>query len=125
MRHRSFLRKTGSRTCRANPSAIRTDQPGGGPDAGTSRWRRRRADDLVVSDRLASLFIAQLAENPSVRGVLDELFGFDGALIELHPAGAYLSAKAGPFATSVAAARARGCAAIGYRRADGQVVVNP
>lgn len=83
------------------------------------------ADDLVVSDRLASLMIAQLAENPSVRAVLDDLFAPGGASIELRPAGAYLSVGSQEFAAAVAVARSRDQVAIGYRKASGEVVLNP
>jgi len=83
------------------------------------------ADDLVVSDRLASLMIAQLAENPSVRAVLDDLFAPGGASIELHPADAYTDAEPQEFAVAVTSAMALREVAIGYRLANGDVVLNP
>jgi len=83
------------------------------------------ADDLVVSDRLSSLLIAQLAEAPLMRGIFAELFHPAGSSIELRPAGRY-AAGDGTFAAVVAAARARGEVAIGYRVADGgTVTINP
>lgn len=83
------------------------------------------ADDLVVSDRLASLMIAQLAENPSVRAALDELFAPGGASIELQRSDRYVGPGPREFAGAVAAARAQGQVAIGYRLATGEVVLNP
>jgi voltage-gated potassium channel Kch len=86
--------------------------------------RATGADDLVVSDRLSSLLIAQLAERPIISAVFEELFDPVGASIELRPADAYTSGSE-PFARVVAAASRQGEVAIGYRLADGQVVVNP
>jgi Trk K+ transport system NAD-binding subunit len=83
------------------------------------------ADDLVVSDRLASLMIAQLAENPSVRAVLDDLFSPHGVTIELQPAHAYVDGGPQEFAVAVSAALSRQESAIGYRLANGEVVLNP
>lgn len=83
------------------------------------------ADDLVVSDRLASLMIAQLSENPSVRAVLEELFAPYGASIELHRADSYIVQGPQEFAVAVAAARSQGAVAIGYRLGSGEVVLNP
>ena len=42
-----------------------------------------RADDLVVSDHLACLIMAQLAESPHLAEVFDALFANDGPLIEV------------------------------------------
>ena len=86
--------------------------------------RATGADDLVVSDRLSSLLMAQLAERPLMSQVFAELFDPVGASIELRPAGGYVAGP-GPFAAVVAAARDEGEVAIGYRRAGGEVVVNP
>jgi hypothetical protein len=83
------------------------------------------ADDLVVSDRLSSLLIAQLAEAPLMRGIFAELFHPAGSSIELRPAGQY-TAGDGTFAGVVAAARTRGEVAVGYRLASGgKVTINP
>ncbi len=83
------------------------------------------ADDLVVSDRLASLMVAQLSENPTVRAVLEELFAPHGASIELHRADSYVDQGPLEFAVAVAATRSDGAVAIGYRLGTGEVVLNP
>jgi Trk K+ transport system NAD-binding subunit len=86
---------------------------------------RTGADDLVVSDQLSSLMIAQLTERPELNHVLGELFGAAGASISLRPADLYVDAGPVPYATLVAGARAQGQVALGYRLAGGQVVLNP
>jgi voltage-gated potassium channel Kch len=87
---------------------------------------RTGADDLVVSDQLSSLMIAQLAERPELARVLGGLFAADGASISLRAADLYVAAEPMAFATVVAAARAQDHVALGYRRAaDGTVVLNP
>jgi hypothetical protein len=82
------------------------------------------ADDLVVSDRLSSLLIAQLAEAPLMRGIFSELFDPAGSSIELRPADQYADGPS-TFAAVVAAARTWEEVAIGYRMADGSVTINP
>jgi voltage-gated potassium channel Kch len=76
-----------------------------------------RSDDFIVSDRLVSLTISQLAENPALKPVLDDLFDVEGSEIYLKPATDYIRGG-GPvdFYTVVEAARRRGQVAIGYRR---------
>jgi voltage-gated potassium channel Kch len=87
---------------------------------------RTGADDLVVSDQLSSLMVAQLTERPELSRVLGELFRADGASISLRPADLYVPAQPATFATVVAAARAQGHVALGYRvSASGDVVLNP
>jgi hypothetical protein len=87
---------------------------------------RTGADDLVVSDQLSSLMIAQLTERPELSKVLGELFGATGASISLRPADLYVAAEPLTFAAVVAAARAQGQVALGYRHAaGGEVVLNP
>ncbi|MEQ1501637.1 MAG: potassium transporter TrkA, partial [Myxococcota bacterium] len=92
------------------------------------------ADDFIVSNTLISLILAQLAENPRLVRVFDELFTADGHEVYLRPVGDYV--KLGvpvDFYTVTAAAADRRHVAIGYRlaaeardpdRAFG-VVVNP
>lgn len=82
------------------------------------------ADDLVVSDRLSSLLLAQLAEAPIMSGVFAELFDPVGSSIELRPAGRYAAGET-TFGAVVAGARAWHEVAIGYRLADGSVTINP
>jgi ion channel POLLUX/CASTOR len=93
-----------------------------------------RGDDFIVSDRLISLILTQIAQNRDMLGVLRDLGDAAGAEIYLKPATEYVRPGAAvSFATVVEAARRRGESAIGYRvgalvddaqRAFG-VVVNP
>ncbi len=86
---------------------------------------RTGADDLVVSDQLSSLMIAQLVERPALDRVLGELFDATGASISVRPADLYAGGDPMEFAGVVAAARAQSQVALGYRLASGQVVLNP
>ena len=89
-------------------------------------------DDLVVSDNLAALMIAQISENPALAPVFTDLFDADGASINVKPIRTYTASPSAPFADLVAAARSRGESAIGYRKAKfakndptSGVVLNP
>lgn len=74
------------------------------------------ADDLVVSDNLAALLIAQISENPALAPVFDDLFDADGAAINVKPIEHYVPVgKSVEFAQLVAIARTHGESAIGYR----------
>ena len=74
------------------------------------------ADDLVVSDNLAALLIAQVAENPALGPVFDDLFDAAGAAINVKPIDHYAPiGKTVEFAQLVAIARSHGESAIGYR----------
>ncbi len=74
------------------------------------------ADDLVVSDNLAALLIAQVSENPQLAPVFDDLFDADGAAVQVRNIELYAPAgKQVSYAQLVANARARGESAIGYR----------
>lgn len=91
------------------------------------------ADDFIVSNRLISLLMTQLAENERLQGVFRELFDPRGSEIHLKPADRFVIARTPVnFATVVAAARGRGETAIGYRRWSAKdqapsygVVLNP
>jgi ion channel POLLUX/CASTOR len=93
-----------------------------------------RSDDFIVSDRLVSLTMTQLAENPALKPVLDDLFDVDGSEVYLKPATDYIRPD-GPvdFYTVTEAARRRGQVALGYRllrqannaRANYGVTLNP
>ena len=77
-------------------------------------------DDMVVSDNLAALLIAQVSENPALAPVFDDLFDADGASISVNPIEIY--AKVGQtieFAELVAIGRAHGESVIGYRTLEG------
>jgi voltage-gated potassium channel Kch len=82
-------------------------------------------DDFVVSDELASLLISQLAENPALASVFDELFAEGGPTITMQAAIPYLSAGEHPWGSIVLAARSHGDVALGFRNAGEPVVVNP
>jgi voltage-gated potassium channel Kch len=92
-----------------------------------------KADDFIVSNKLISLLITQLAENRHLHQVFAELFDPAGAEIYLKPANAYVRpGVTANFATVIEAARRRGETAIGVRtRAQGEqapgygVVLNP
>ena len=89
------------------------------------------ADDLIVSDVLSSLAMAQLSERPELDAVFTDLFDIEGSSITLRPASTYIRDGRHPFASYVAAARANGEIALGYRLASGGglggsgVVLNP
>ena len=92
--------------------------------------RATGADDFVVSDELSSLMLAQLAERPDLEDVFADLFDVEGSAIALQPATWYVTSGEVPFRRVVAAARARGESAIGYRIEHGPgglpvVVLNP
>jgi voltage-gated potassium channel Kch len=93
-----------------------------------------RADDFIVSDRLVSLLLAQLSENPILYDLFTDLFDPEGSEVYLKPAGEYVTPGAAVnFYTVVEAARRRGESAFGYRLAAHSrdkarnygVVVNP
>lgn len=75
--------------------------------------------DVIVSGNLTGLLMAQIAQNRHLAPVFDELFSADGSTVRLCPAGTYVRpGSEASFATVVAAARARGECAIGYRLHD-------
>jgi voltage-gated potassium channel Kch len=92
------------------------------------------ADDFIVSDKLVSLMMAQIAENKALNAVFADIFDPEGSEIYIKPATNYV--KAGipvNFYTVMEAAQRRDEVAIGYRlqahandaaKAYG-VVVNP
>lgn len=74
------------------------------------------ADDFIVSARLVSLLMAQVAENAHLNAVFADLFDHEGSEIYLRPAGDYVEAGTEvTFATIVESARRRDEVAIGYR----------
>ena len=66
------------------------------------------ADDFVVSDALASLMMAQLAERPELHAVFTDLFDSDGSAVQMGPARRYAPGGTATFAEIVAAAPRRG-----------------
>jgi ion channel POLLUX/CASTOR len=93
-----------------------------------------KVDDVIVSDRILSLMLAQLSADRRLEPVFLDLLDADGAEIYLRPAEWYVATDAEVnFATIVEAARRRGETAFGYRSAaligsadlPSGVVVNP
>jgi hypothetical protein len=89
-------------------------------------------DDFIISEQLVSLLLAQLAENPKLDLLFQDLFDSDRAEMVLKPASAYVPVGAEvQFSAAVRSAAARGEVAIGYRTAKtngnpvSNVVVNP
>ena len=75
-----------------------------------------RADDFIVSDRLISLLLTQVAENKQLNAVFADLFDAEGAEVYLRPIGDYVGpGKPVTVATIVEAARRLEEVAIGYR----------
>ncbi|MDP9864757.1 MULTISPECIES: CASTOR/POLLUX-related putative ion channel [Streptosporangium] len=78
-----------------------------------------RADDIVISDTVIGLLLAQLTENQHLVDVFGYLFDSRGSEIYPRPAGQYVRAGAPvSFASVIESARRRGETAIGYRLAD-------
>jgi voltage-gated potassium channel Kch len=123
-----------------------SDKADAGPDGGVSivsemlddRNRElaevTHVNDVIVSDKVISLMLAQLAENAALNAVFSDMFQVDGSEIYLRGAEHYATAGAEvSFATLVEAARRRDEVAIGYSHgalrddaASGYgVVVNP
>jgi voltage-gated potassium channel Kch len=82
----------------------------------TELARVAAVDDLVVSDNLAALLIAQVSENPALAAVFDDLFDADGAALNVKPVEHYLAlGKEVEYAELVAIGRSHGESVIGYR----------
>ncbi|GAA3089963.1 CASTOR/POLLUX-related putative ion channel [Streptosporangium carneum] len=77
------------------------------------------ADDIVISDTVIGLLLAQLAENQHLAEVFGYLFDSRGSEIYPRPADQYVHAGLQvSFASVIESARRRGETAIGYRLAD-------
>lgn len=75
-----------------------------------------RADDFIVSDRLISLLLTQVAENKQLNAVFSDLFDAAGSEVYLRPVKDYVATgRAVSVATIVEAARRLDEVAIGYR----------
>lgn len=73
------------------------------------------ADDFIVSDKLVSLMMAQLEENPGLAHVFKEFLTSDGSEIRLHPAEWYVQLNTEvDFNTVIAAASHQGESAVGF-----------
>ncbi|MEI6250222.1 MAG: hypothetical protein WCP54_03600 [Actinomycetes bacterium] len=76
-------------------------------------------DDLVVSDRLSSLMIAQLSETKELYNVFQELFGPTGTFLSSKPIESYIPLDASTtFGQLAAAGLSRGEVVVGYRQPD-------
>jgi hypothetical protein len=75
-----------------------------------------RVDDMIVSDRLISLMLAQISENRHLKDVFADLFAAEGSEVYLKPLADYVDGEV-TFATLSEAALRRGEVAIGYRLA--------
>jgi ion channel POLLUX/CASTOR len=76
-----------------------------------------KADDFIVSDKLVSLMLSQLAENKALDKVLQILFSAEGSEIYIRPIRDYISTDhMVDFYTLTEAAARRGETAIGYRQ---------
>jgi hypothetical protein len=75
-----------------------------------------QADDFIVSDKLLTLMMIQVSENPHLSSIFANLFDSAGSEIYLKPAGRYVRPGLPiNYQTVVEAARQRGESAIGYR----------
>ena len=75
-----------------------------------------RADDFIVSDKLISLMMTQVAENKGLNAVFTDLFNPEGSELYLKPISGYV--RVGDpvnFYTVTEAARRRDEVALGYR----------
>jgi ion channel POLLUX/CASTOR len=76
-----------------------------------------RPDDFIVSDRLISLMMAQVAQDKRRNAVYKDLFAFEGSEIYLRPVWDYVRPGRGVnFYTLIEAASRRGETAFGYRQ---------
>lgn len=92
----------------------------------TELARVANADDLVVSDNLAALMVAQLSQNPKLAPIFQDLFDADGVTINVRPIGDYVQpGEVVDYLTLVSLAAARGETAIGYRTKSEGVLLNP
>ncbi len=74
-----------------------------------------RCDDFIVSDRIVSLMLAQIAQNRHLNLIFAELFDPWGSEIQLRPAGDYVATgQPLSFYEVTEAARRRGDVALGY-----------
>lgn len=75
-----------------------------------------QADDFIVSAKVLSSLLAQIAETPDLADVFRDLFDADGAELYVREAAAYVApGREVTFATVQAAAQARNEVAVGYR----------
>jgi voltage-gated potassium channel Kch len=96
-----------------NPYTIVTEM---NDDANREIAQTAKADDFIISTKLISLLMTQLAENVALQAVFADLFDPSGSEIYLNPASGYvLTDHEITFATVVEACRQRGETPIGLR----------
>ena len=84
-----------------------------------------KADDFIVSDRLVSLLLAQIAEKPALASVFTELLDDSGAEVYLRPASDYVTlSEPVTFHTVMAAASERNEIAFGVAQ-ENSITLNP
>ena len=85
-------------------------------------------DDFIVSDRLVSLLITQLAENRKRKWIFDEIFRPGGTRIEMHSVDRYGGAGHHTYAELIDRGGAEGVVVIGWQKhqasADGRRFTN-
>lgn len=75
-----------------------------------------RADDFIVSNKLISLMLSQIAENKTLNAVFQNLFNPEGSEVYLKPISDYITVEHPVnFYTLLEAARRRNEIALGYR----------
>ncbi len=93
-----------------------------------------KVNDFIVSEKLVSLIMTQVSENPKLNAVLQDLFDADGSEIYVKPSKNYVSSgKPVNFYTVVESAKLKNEVAIGYilsskegdSSADYGICVNP
>ncbi|MDX9758907.1 MAG: potassium transporter TrkA [Bacteroidota bacterium] len=75
-----------------------------------------KADDFIVSSQIDSMLLTQIAEEPRMAAVIEDLFDADGNEIYLKPVEEYFDGElTAPFSAFVELCLRRGQVAIGYR----------
>ena len=79
---------------------------------------RAGVKDIIISNRLVSMIMAQISENPAIQNVYDDIFEEDGCEIYLKPASLYFDTLPADvqFADLMALAQQRGETCIGVRK---------
>jgi voltage-gated potassium channel Kch len=81
--------------------------------------RVTKADDFIIGANIASLILAQIAENTKLKNVFDILFAAEGSEIYLKPINDYIKTNESlDFYSLIEIASDRNQTAIGYRKSD-------
>ncbi|HVS84969.1 MAG TPA: hypothetical protein VHD91_05010 [Gaiellaceae bacterium] len=73
-----------------------------------------KVDDVIVSEKIVSLILAQVSQNPALGPLFEDLLGAEGSELHVKPVERYVTGEAS-FASIVEAAKRLGETAIGYR----------